>query len=100
MSILVFIKTNLFPISVFSAIASFIVLTTISTILSTDYNFISETISALGKSNQKHDWILMVTGITYSILIQGLIPLFYFSSKSMETKIIILKVEISNKKDK
>jgi hypothetical protein len=88
MSILVFIKTNLFPISVFSAIASFIVLTTISTIFSTDYNFISETISALGKSNRKHDWILMVTGITYSILIQGLIPLFYFSSKSMETKII------------
>ena len=95
MRIVVLIKKYLFAISVFSAIVSFILLTTLATILSTDYYFMSETISALGESNQKYDWILLVTGITYSILIQGLIPLLYYCSKSIGTKIINTSLIVS-----
>lgn len=82
-----FIRTNVFSISVITAVVSFIVLTTLATLFATDYDFISETISALGTANQKHSWILFLSGTIYSVFIQGLIPLFYVSSKSIETKI-------------
>ena len=71
-----------FSISVYSAIVSFILITTTATFLSTNYDFVSETISGLGRSQQKYDWLLVLTGITYSVLIQGFIPLLYLSSRS------------------
>ena len=88
MSVLFLMKKYIFSISVYSAIVSFVLVTTLATLLSTDYSFVSETISGLGKSNQKYDWLLVLTGIIYSILIQGFIPLLYFSSRSIEAKII------------
>ena len=84
----VLMKKYIFSISVYSAIISFVSITTLATFISTDYSFVSETISGLGKSNQKYDWLLVLTGIIYSLLIQGLIPLLYFSSRSIEAKII------------
>ena len=88
MSVVDLINKYKFSISVYSAIVSFILITTIATFLSTNYDFVSETISGLGRSQQKHDWLLVLTGITYSVLIQGFIPLLYLSSRSIETKII------------
>ena len=88
MSVAALMKKYIFSISVYSAIISFVSITTLATFISTDYSFVSETISGLGKSNQKYDWLLVLTGIIYSLLIQGLIPLLYFSSRSIEAKII------------
>ena len=81
MSVVDLINKYKFSISVYSAIVSFILITTIATFLSTNYDFVSETISGLGRSQQKYDWLLVLTGITYSILIQGFIPLLYLSSR-------------------
>lgn len=87
MSKVILMKKYIFSISVYSAIFSFLAITTLATILAIDYDFVSETISGLGKSNQKYSWLLVLTGITYSTLIQGLTPLLYFSSKSIGAKI-------------
>ena len=84
MSVVDLINKYKFSISVYSAIISFILITTIATFLSTNYDFVSETISGLGRSQQKYDWLLVLTGITYSILIQGFIPLLYLSSRSID----------------
>ena len=95
MSLVVLMEKYIFSISVYSAIVSFVSFTTLATLLSIDYNFVSETISGLGKSNQKYAWLLLLTGITYSILIQGLIPLLYYCSKSIEAKIINTSLIVS-----
>jgi len=88
-------KKYIFSTLVYSAIVSFVLFTTLATLLSTDYNFVSETISGLGKANQQYSWLLVLTGITYSILVQGLIPLLYFSSKTIDAKIINTSLIVS-----
>ena len=58
MSLVVLMEKYIFSISVYSAIVSFVSFTTLATLLSIDYNFVSETISGLGKSNQKYEYCL------------------------------------------
>ena len=60
MSVVDLINKYKFSISVYSAIVSFILITTIATFLSTNYDFVSETISGLGRSQQKYDWLLVL----------------------------------------